>query len=240
MDKKLKWLQGIIFIIVLIFNQNAMADENIKQKDSSVIINLNSKPVMLVTGASYAQDWRIQELAGHIVVNKGMTGEVTQKVLARLQKDILDVKPKTVLIWGFINDIARADKSKISEVRETIKENLIKMVQISREKELNIILATEVTIRGQNSIKEEIMSLLGTFFGKKGYQHYVNENVTIVNDWLKSFANKNDIRLLDMQKVISNSSGERKRKFAQDDGSHLTESAYEVISKHAREVLGGS
>ena len=240
MDHKLKWMVGIIFICTMVFNQNAMADENIKQKDSSGMLKSYSKPVMLVIGASYAQDWDIKELDGHSVVNKGKEGEVTQKVLARFRTEILNVNPKTVLIWGFINDVARADKSKIGEVRENIKTNITKMINIAQEYKLDIILATEVTIRGEKSIKEETMSLIGGFFGKKGYQHYANENVIMVNEWLKPFAEENKIRLLDFQFITSESSGERKRKFAQDDGSHLTEAAYKVISQYARETLKGS
>ena len=66
------------------------------------------EPLLVITGASYAADWKSPQLPGYTVVNKGKGGDETKQVLARFDADVLALKPAAVLIWGHINNYHRA------------------------------------------------------------------------------------------------------------------------------------
>ncbi len=63
-----------------------------------------SAPIV-VLGASYAQGWALDPIAGSTVVNAGVAGETSSEMVARFKDDVLARTPRAVVIWGFINDI---------------------------------------------------------------------------------------------------------------------------------------
>ena len=67
-----------------------------------------NQPLLVITGASYAADWKSPQLPGFTVVNKGKSGDETKQVLARFDAEVLALKPAAVLIWGHINNYHRA------------------------------------------------------------------------------------------------------------------------------------
>ena len=142
-----------------------------------------------------------------------------------------------VIIWGFINDIFRSERQNIEKAIEKIKISFERMVQISEENEIIPILATEVTIRPKDSWKESLANWVGKILGKKSYQDYVNRHVISVNEWMRDYAEQQNLLLLDLQKVISDENGLRKKECATEDGSHISEKGYAELEKYAKGVL---
>lgn len=194
-------------------------------------------PDVVIIGASYAKGWEVTRLAGRSIRNYGVAGEETSAVLARFERDVVAHRPSVVIIWGFINDIFRASPAELPAKLETIKSNLRRMVEISRENGITPILATEVTIRGKNTVKDTVAGWIGSLTGKTGYPEYINSHVQSVNEWMRQYAQANGILLLDLQPVLAERSGLRRKEYATDDGSHLTAAAYEALTRYAEPVL---
>lgn len=195
-------------------------------------------PPLVIIGASYAESWRINSLDGHPVVNRGVGGNESNEMLARFEQDVLSLDPEVVLIWGFINDIFRSDVNKLDATKIQIRSNYTAMVEAAEERGINVILATEVSIRGQAGFVNWIATMVGSMLGKTSYQDRINGHVHDVNMWLSEYSKLNEIALLDFEYLLSDSDGNRKAEFTEDDGSHLTPAAYDAISAYSRDVLG--
>ena len=195
------------------------------------------KEQIVLIGASYTRGWNIQEIAGMKVVNKGVDGNQSFEMLARFQHDVIDNKPRAVLIWGFINDIHRSKREDIQSTILRAKDSIKEMVKLSKSKGTVPILGTEVTIRHANKLTENLMGWVGSLLGKENYQDYVNKHVIAVNQWIKEFAGKEGILLLDFQPALSDNKGVRKKEFATPDGSHISAEGYEKMTSYVKEKM---
>jgi len=226
----------IILFAFLVLGGNVfttLAGENItlSKSDSSLdAVRLDAHVV--VFGASYAKGWNPEKIADQKVVKKGVAGNETHQMLSRYHNDVIKMKPKAVVIWGFINDIFRAESGKLDEKFVKTKENIKEMVSIAKKNGITPIIATEVTITSPDNWKESIMHFIGNLRGKKSYDDFVNNYVIQTNSWLRDLAVKESLILLDFEKVLSDEDNRRKREYALEDGSHLTAEAYKAISSY--------
>jgi len=199
-------------------------------------LNKENNHIVLI-GASYAKGWILSEVAGMKMLNKGISGEQSFEMLSRFSEDVISLKPKAVIIWGFINDIHRSERKEISPTIERVKKSYIEMVKIAKDSGIVPILATEVTIRAKDSWSETLLGYVGRVMGKKSYQDYVNRHVMNVNQWLRDYAEQKNLLLLDLQPVISGGDNKRKKKYATNDGTHISQKGYEKLTDYAKGVL---
>lgn len=193
---------------------------------------------IVVIGASYAGGWSPgRPLAGHEIVAKGVSGEESSDVLARFEADAIAVKPDAIIIWGFINDIFRTDRSALTGRLKRTRRDLLSMVESARKAGIVPILATEVTIRGKDRWTEVAAGLIGRIMGKEGYQDYINRHVLDTNEWLRATTQREGILLLDFESVLADSNGIRRKEFARPDGSHISPVGYEALTQYADERL---
>jgi lysophospholipase L1-like esterase len=192
---------------------------------------------LVIFGASYAKGWTPETLAGYQVVTKGVSGEQAHEMLARFDTDVVGLSPAAVIIWGFINGFHRTPQSGWDQQQGMIRSSFKEMVANARLHEIEVILATEVTIRGRDSFKEGVMTLAGRLLGKRGYQDFINEQVMATNSWLREYAAREELQLLDLQPLISDERGARIKKYATPDGSHISDEAYEKFTQYAEETL---
>lgn len=193
--------------------------------------NVTDKSIILL-GASYAAGLKLEQIGDHHLVNKGVGGEQSFEMLARFDADVLSHKPDMVIVWGFINDITRADQSKIDATLERVKMSYVDMIAKARQNGVKVVLTTEITMSLRPGIKETLMAWIAKILGKSSYQDAVNRHVMDLNNWLKKYAAENDLPLLDLQAVLSDGGIMRKKKYAQKDGSHVSEMGYQVISEY--------
>ena len=143
---------------------------------------------LVVLGASYAGGWSVPALAGVPLVNKGITGQQSFELLERFERDVVSVRPRAVLIWGFINDIFRTPRADVGAARIRMQESFAAIVSRAREAGVEPILMTEVTIRQPRSVMSEARTLVGRLMGRASYQAYVNGHVLELNSWLREFS----------------------------------------------------
>jgi uncharacterized SAM-binding protein YcdF (DUF218 family)/lysophospholipase L1-like esterase len=194
----------------------------------------DSRPVVIL-GASYAAGWKLASLDGVPVVNAGVAGQQSFEMLARFEPDVVAARPRAVLLWGFINDIFRADDMAQSLAR--MLKSYAEMTAHARARGIEPIIATEVTIRPPKTFAETMMSILGPLLGRPSYQDRVNGYVMEGNQWLRDLARREGLLLLDLQGTLDAADGRRRREFATDDGSHISSEGYEALTSYARTVL---
>jgi lysophospholipase L1-like esterase len=204
---------------------------------ASIMIRNPDGPVVIL-GASYARGWNLT-LGGLPVLNQGREGQQSWELLARFESDVISASPRAVIIWGFINDIYRSPRQEIQRAQGRIRDSFQQMVALSKQHGIEPIVATEVTIRHRNTWRESVLSTIGSWLGRTGYQDYVNEHVLDTNRWLREFADQEGLLLLDLQPQLSRDDGVRRPEYAADDGSHISAAGYRALSEYASPVLHG-
>lgn len=192
---------------------------------------------VVVIGASYAASWHIERLAGRVVVNMGIDGNQSFEMAERFDRDVMASSPSVVVIWGFINDIFRSDLANIPSSKIRIQESYRDMIDVAQSNGVEVILATEVSIREPSGFMNAVAGIVGRMLGKTSYQDTINKHVSDVNQWLRVYAESKAITVLDFEALLADTDGQRKAKFAVSDGSHLTAAAYEAMSIYTRETL---
>jgi lysophospholipase L1-like esterase len=189
---------------------------------------------IIIIGASYAAGLELETLMDRQVINKGVGGEQSFESLARFDQEIIAEKPAAVILWGFINDIFRSDREKVDAALERIKSSYVAMIEKARQNGVTPIVATEVTMSLRPGFKAWVRSLIPRMMSKTSYQEYINGHVMRVNQWLKKYADENGILLLDLQAVLAEGGVMRKTRYAQADGSHISDEGYRRIKEYIR------
>ena len=191
----------------------------------------------VIIGASYAKDWPIESIAGEKTINKGIGGNQSFEMEARFDSDVLELQPRAVLIWGFINDVFRSTPEEMERAKSRIKGSYRNMIEKSNGEGIYVVVATEVTLREPGGLKNWIAGVLGSLTGKESYQAGINSHVFEINSWLREYAQSSGVPILDFQHVLAGSDGWRRQEFAAPDGSHLSIAAYDELSRYTKEQV---
>ena len=196
----------------------------------------NPSGPIAILGASYARGWPLDAVGDTTVINLGVAGEQSFELLNRFERDVVPLRPRAVILWGFINDIFRASPGDAA-VLARVRDNYAQLVELARRHGIAPILATEVTIRPARSWQTTVASLLAPVLRKKSYQDRINEDVLALNRWLVAFASQEGLLLLDLQSTLSEAGGRRRPEFDLDDGSHITTAGYAALTVYARPAI---
>jgi hypothetical protein len=224
MRRCIYWLVVLLWFNVAEGQDQAMADEQ-------------DGPLLVIIGASYAADWGAPRLPGYRVRNVGIGGQETKDVLERFDRDVIAARPHAVVIWGHINNIYRAQNGDYVGAQQAAKSDYQAMLDRAKAEGIDVILATEVTLTEAMSWADRGIALVAPLLGKRSYADRINEHVRAVNDWLRAIARDRGLRVLDFESVLDDGSGFRRREFTREDGSHLSEAAYSVLTEHTVEAL---
>lgn len=225
----------ILFLILGTLNQPYVCAAELAEKRRESV--KTQEPVLVIIGASYAKDWEIQSTGKYRVVNKGVGGEETHQMRARLEEDVIKQRPSAVLIWGFINDIFRSPREGVTDKLARTRANLQAMITRVNAAGIRPILATEVYITTPNHLSERLLGWVGKLRGKTSYQDYVNAHVRDTNIWIREIAKEKKISILDFERVLADESGARQRRYAAEDGSHLSAEAYAALTDYTNRLI---
>jgi lysophospholipase L1-like esterase len=189
------------------------------------------RPIVLL-GASYLASWPLADVAGCPVVNRGVPGDQTHQYLDRFERDVVDLRPRAVIIWGVDNDVIRAPRGRTAEACWCVERNLESLVDLARRHGIEPILVTDLTLRPPARWFEWLAALVGRIRGRQGYQKRINGHVLRLNAFIRDMAGRTGTRLLDLHPLVSARNGMRARRYARRDGSHLTDAGYRVIDAY--------
>lgn len=91
-------------------------------------------------GDSITQGWNLQRsFPGKPYVNRGISGQTTAQMLMRFRQDVIDLKPRVVVILGGTNDIAENTGPMTPQETEG---NLMSMAQLARANGIGVVLCS--------------------------------------------------------------------------------------------------
>ena len=94
-------------------------------------------------GDSITQGWHFTGadgfFAGKPYINRGISGQTTPQMLVRFRQDVIDLKPRVVVILAGTNDIAGNTGP---ETLEQIEENLASMTDMATANHIRVVLSS--------------------------------------------------------------------------------------------------
>ena len=163
-------------------------------------------------GNSITQGWGEENpefFEGKSYINRGISGQTTPQMLVRFRPDVVNLKPKVVVILAGTNDIAGNTGPSTLEM---IEDNIASMVEIAKA----------------NNIKVVLCSVLPAY--DYPWKPGLNPAKKIVdlNKWIKDYAEKNEIIYVDYFTPMADQRNGLKKEYS-EDGVHPNLAGYKVM-----------
>lgn len=154
---------------------------------------------------------------GQAVYNRGISGDTTDKLLERLQENVLNISPKNIVLLIGTNDIGRG-----LPLSMTV-ENVSKIIENTKEKcaDVNFILQAVYPINRGMRDKFEKRS---------------NEKIDLMNKEFVKLSEKYGCVWLDITDKLKDETGNLKKDFTYD-GLHLNVKAYKIVAESVIPLL---
>jgi lysophospholipase L1-like esterase len=144
--------------------------EKFKDADAALGAPAASQDRVVFMGDSITEGWNLaQSFPGKPYVNRGISGQTTPQMLVRFRQDVIDLKPKVVVILGGTNDIAGNTGPMTLDQTE---ENLASMADLA----------------AANAIRVVLCSILPAFDYWWAPGHTPAPKIAEVNEWMKKYA----------------------------------------------------
>lgn len=155
---------------------------------------------------------------GKPYVDRGISGQTTPQMLVRFRPDVIDLKPKVVLILAGINDIA-GNTGPIP--LESTEENIASMAELARANGIRVVLSSALPaskLPWRPSVTDVV------------------EKVAALNQWIKDYASKNGLVYLDYFTAMNDGHGGLKPELALD-AVHPNAAGYGVMAPLAEMAI---
>jgi lysophospholipase L1-like esterase len=155
--------------------------------------------------------------SGKLYVNRGISGQTTPQMLVRFRPDVINLKPKVVVILAGTNDIAGNTGPSTLEM---IMDNLISMAELAKA----------------NKIKVVLSSVLPAFDypWKPGLEPA--PKIVKLNEMIKNYAEKNNIVYLDYFPSMADERNGLKKEYS-SDGVHPNMAGYKTMEPLVEQAI---
>ncbi|BEH00276.1 SGNH/GDSL hydrolase family protein [Bacteroides sedimenti] len=191
------------------FSKYAQANLSVKQPVDVVFM-----------GNSITEGWASMHpefFKGNNYVGRGISGQVTSQMLVRFRADVINLKPKVVVILAGTNDIAM-NNGYITV--EHIFENIVSMVELARCNKIKVVLCS-VLPASHYPWRPEIESV---------------RPITELNSKIKEYAKANKIPYADYYSVMVDDK-EGLNPIYQKDEVHPNLAGYDAMEKVIQSIL---
>jgi len=143
-------------------------------------------------------------------VNRGISGQTTPQMLVRFRQDVIELKPKAVVVLAGINDIAEnTGKMTLGEIED----NIASMSELARANGIRVVLCSVLPA--------------SEFPWHKGLEPA--PKVKALNAWIKEYAAKNGFTYVDYCSRMANSEGGLGPELS-TDGVHPNKARYDIMA----------
>jgi len=183
-------------------------------KDANVKLGLaaaNEKRIVFL-GNSITDMWIIRSpefFVGKPYIDRGIGGQTTPQMLVRFRTDVINLKPKVVVIMGGINDIAGNSGPSTLEM---IEDNLSSMSELAKSSGIKVILSS-VLPASKFPWNPDIEPA---------------DKIVELNKWIKQYADKNKIIYVDYYSSMVNEQKGMKQELTKD-GVHPNNAGYKIM-----------
>lgn len=143
------------------------------------------------------------------IAGRGISGQTSSQMLVRFRRDVLDLKPKAVVILSGTNDIAQ-NNGYIA--LENVLGNIVSMCELAK----------------CNGVQPVIASVLPCAIFSWSPELMPADDIKALNEMLQEYAAKENIPYVDYYTALTDERGGLPEKWS-DDGCHPNNAAYEIM-----------
>ncbi|WP_316850458.1 GDSL-type esterase/lipase family protein [Pedobacter agri] len=191
-----------------------------KENDSLGAPNKGEKRVVFL-GSSIFEFWKQKDpqyFNNGSYLDRGISGQISPQLLIRFRQDVLNLKPKAVIILAGSNDLA-GNKGHVSN--ETVMNNIKSMAELARKNRIKVILCKYLPIyeypwnKNLKGVADQIISL---------------------NNEIVSYAKANRFVILDYWTPLVDERNGQKAAYT-TDGVHPNLAGYKVMENVTEEAI---
>lgn len=205
---------SLIVINQISFSQNDdWANLNRYRKENLTLYPLSENESRVVfMGNSITEGWKIADpdfFTENHFINRGISGQTTPQMLIRFRQDVVNLKPKVVVILAGTNDIAGNTGPSTLEM---IEDNIFSMVEIAKA----------------NNIKVILCSVLPVFDYPWRQGINPSEKIIELNKRIKTYSQNNQIVYADYFSEMADERNGLKKEYSKD-GVHPNAEGYKAM-----------
>jgi len=160
---------------------------------------------------------------GKPYVGRGISAQTTPQMLIRLRPDVLDLKPKVVVILAGTNDIAGNTGPMTNE---EIQGNLASMAELSKLQGVRVVLSSILPVSAYHTSPTGVpQTTLRPM-----------ERIRAINDWMKRYAADEKHVYLDYFSAMVDSTGHLREELSADD-LHPNAKGYAIMAPLAEAAI---
>ena len=178
-------------------------------------------------GDSITDAWqqpRFSFFPGKPYVDRGISGQTTPQMLVRFRRDVIELKPKAVVILAGTNDIA-GNTGPMSD--EDIQANLASMSELAHANNIKVVLSSITPVSAYHTVAPRGVPQTTT---------RPMSRIQKLNDWMKAYAAAHDDTYLDYFSAMTDQSGLMRTELTEDD-LHPNAKGYEIMAPLAQAAI---
>jgi lysophospholipase L1-like esterase len=174
-------------------------------------------------GDSITDGWKLADyFPGKPYVNRGISGQTTAQMLVRFRQDVIDLKPKAVIVLAGTNDIA-GNTGPVS--LEDIEANYTTLAELAEQHHIRLVYSSVLPVH-------QYTERAGDMFNQRP-----PDKIRALNHWLKDYCDAHGCIYLDYFSAMVDDKGFLKKELA-DDGLHPNPAGYRVMAPMAEAAIG--
>ena len=177
-------------------------------------------PQVVFMGDSITDIWQQPRFGGFFpgkaYVDRGISGQTTPQMLLRFRPDVINLKPKAVLILAGTNDIA-GNTGPMTD--DEIEANLASMSELAHAHQIRVILASITPVSGYHTAPN----------GNPQTSQRPMDRIRAINEWMKKYASDHGDTYLDYFSAMIDDKGLMKAELTADD-LHPTSAGYAIMA----------
>ncbi|MFZ1518902.1 MAG: SGNH/GDSL hydrolase family protein [Ignavibacteriaceae bacterium] len=225
----MKHIQTALFIILsfTFMEQTLLAQNNdwpnfSRYKDENLKIGLPAidENRVVFMGNSITEGWAYLSpnfFTDNPYVNRGISGQTTPQMLVRFRPDVVNLKPKVVVILAGTNDIAGNTGTSTLEM---IEDNIASMVEIAKANNIEVILCSVLPAYD--------------YPWKPGLEPA--KKIVDLNKWIKDYTINKEIIYVDFFTPMADEQNGLKKEYS-EDGVHPNEAGYKIMEPLVNQAI---
>lgn len=184
------------------------------QANKEVLATPDAGRRVVFMGNSITDNWaamRPSFFSDNGFIGRGISGQSSYQFLSRFRADVINLRPRLVVINAATNDIAENTHEYDEDMTFG---NIVSMVELARANNIKVILTT---------------TLPAASFGWNKAITDGPEKIASLNRRLAEYAKKNKIAFVDYYSALVDTDGKTLNPKYSKDGVHPTEAGYEVM-----------
>ena len=180
------------------------------------------RPRVVFFGDSITDGWPLNEYyPDKDYINRGISGQITSQMLARMQADVIAHKPVAMLILAGTNDIARGVPP------EVIENNITMIAALAEAHKIKPVIATVLPVHDYNKAQNPAYEMT---------KRRPLDQIRKLNTWMVAFCQDHNYIYLDYFSSMIDVDGFLKKELA-EDGLHPNSAGYRVMAPLAQAAL---